>query len=140
MAHLNQYPLNQVQIGNTIRYTLKDLNDTVVYSGQVVAICDYESARAYADVHAIHQAMLAADNSLDDITTYRFLIVQDSDGVRRPVGYEIRSKKSWTTYDTVEIIDVGKTFVIKLFNANAEDATHAINALRELGLSCKITE
>ena len=140
MANLEQHAPASVKIGDTVRYTLKDLNDTVVYSGRVVAICDYESARAYADVVAMHQAMLAADTTLGDITSYRFFIVEGYDKVRRPVGFEIGTTKSWLSGDTLEIIDVGTTYTIKLFNASLEDATMAIRVLHEQGFSCKLEQ
>ncbi|MBR1987480.1 MAG: hypothetical protein IKA36_00420 [Clostridia bacterium] len=140
MANLETNNPSLVKIGDTIKYTLKDLNDTTVYSGRVVAICDYESARAYADILAIHQAMLAADIQLGDITTFRFLIVEGNDGVRRPVGYEIGGDNSWFTNNSVEIIDVGTEYTIKLFNASASDASLAIRVPNEQGFSCKLVK
>ena len=140
MANLSQQSPNAVKIGDTIRYTVKDLNDTVVYTGKVVAICDYESAKAYADVLAIHQAMLAADGTLGDITTFRFLIIEGYDKVRRPVGFEIGGRNSWFTGNELDIIDVGTEYTIRLFNASLDDATLAIRVLHEQGFSCKLEQ
>lgn len=140
MANLSQQNPNAVKIGDTIRYTVKDLNDTVVYTGKVVAICDYESAKAYADVLAIHQAMLAADGTLGDITTFRFLIIEGYDKVRRPVGFEIGGRNSWFTGNKLDIIDVGTEYTIRLFNASLDDATLAIRVLHEQGFSCKLEQ
>lgn len=138
MANLLQKSPTLVKIGDTIRYTLKDLNDTIVYSGKVVALCDYESAKAYADVIATHQAMLAADSTIDDVDTLRFLIVECYDGVRRPVGYQADGKNSWFTGNQLEIIEVGREFTIRLYNTSSSDAAMAIRILREQGFSCKI--
>lgn len=138
MANLSQISPNLVTIGNTIKFTVKDLNDTTVYSGKVVSICDYESARAYADVAAIHQGMLSADATLDDVSNLRFLIVECYDGIRRPFGFEVNSKGSWFTGNTVELIDEGSNYQIKLYNATANDATLAIRVLRSHGLTCKL--
>ena len=140
MANLEHHSPATVKIGDTVRYTVKDLNDTVVYSGKVVAICDYESAKSYADVLSIHQAMLAADGSLGDITTFRFLIIEGYDRVRRPVGFEIGGGNSWFTGNQLEIIDIGKEYTIRLFNASLDDATLAVRILHEQGFSCKIEQ
>lgn len=140
MPNLVSHSPSTVKIGDTVRYTLKDLNDTVVYSGRVVAICDYESAKVYADVIAIHQAMLAADGTLGDITQYRFFIVEGYDKVRRPVGFEIGTNKSWVSGDALEIIDIGTNYTIRLFNASLDDATLAIRVLQEQGFSCKLEQ
>ena len=140
MANLNQISPAMVQIGNTIKFTVKDFNDNTVYSGKVVSICDYESARAYADVAASHQAMLAADATLDDVSLMRFLIVECYDGVRRPFGFEINESGSWFSGNAVELIDPGKSYKIKLYNATSEDATLAIRVLRAHGITCKLLE
>lgn len=140
MPNLSHQSPSTVKIGDTVKYTVKDLNDTVVYSGKVVAICDYESAKAYADVLAIHQAMLAADGTLGDITTFRFLIIEGYDKVRRPVGYEIGGRNSWFTGNELDIIDVGKEYTIRLFNVSLDDATLAIRVLHEQGFSCKLEQ
>ena len=138
MANLTQIAPSLVRIGDTIKFTVKDLNDNNVYSGKVVSICDYESARSYADVAAIHQAMLAADASLDDVSLMRFLIVECYDGIRRPFGFEIDASGSWFTGNAVDRIDVGKTYKIKLYNASADDASLAIRVLRSHGITCKL--
>lgn len=138
MANLNQIAPSLVKIGNTIKFTVKDLNDNTVYSGKVVSICDYESARSYADVAATHQAMLAADASLDDVSLMRFLIVECYDGIRRPFGFEINASGSWFTGNAVELVDEGKSYKVKLYNATADDAALAIRVLRSHGITCKL--
>ena len=141
MADLNQQNPNQAKIGDTVRYTLVDLTDTTVYSGKVVAVCDYESAKAYADVIAAHQSMLTGRTELSsDISVFRFLIVECYDGVRRPVGFIPGGDINVSWCDTFEIIEEGGVFFIQLFNANATDAALAIRVLREQGFSCKIVQ
>ena len=139
MANLTQISPSMVSIGNTIKFTVKDLNDNTVYSGKVVSICDYESARSYADVAAIHQGMLAADATLDDVSLLRFLIVECYDGIRRPFGFEVKANGgSWFTGNAVELIDEGKSYQIKLYNVTADDASLAIRVLRNHGITCKL--
>lgn len=140
MPNLERNNPTVAKIGDTIQYTLKDPNDTLVYSGRVVSICDYESARAYADILALHQAMTAGDSSLGDVDTFRFLIVEGNDGVRRPVGYEIGGDNSWFTGNSIAIIDLGQDYTIKIFNASATDAALAVRILNEQGFSCKIVK
>ena len=140
MANLVKISPNLVQIGNMIKFTVKDLNDNNAYTGKVVSICDYESARSYADVAAIHQSMLAADGTLDDVELLRFLIVECYDGVRRPFGFEASGAGSWFTNNAVELVDEGKSYNIKLFNTSEDVATFAIRLLRNHGIACKIIE
>ena len=141
MPNLEQHNPRSVKIGDIIKFQTVDPNDTVLYSGTVVAVTDYLSARAYADVAATHQAMLQGNSLLNpDISLYRFIIVECYDGIRRPFAYEIDGTESWFKYNTVEIIEVGKNWRVKLFNASSEDAAMAVRILREQGYVCKLEE
>ena len=135
------------KIGDYVKYTLKNLNDTTMYSGKVVAICDYEAAKAYADVLALHQAMLTGDaivnsdsiSTVQDVTCYQFLIVECYDGVRRPVGFCTDNQSSkWT--NEFYIIEPGQTITISLFNVSISDAKLALQILTEQGFSCSINK
>ena len=140
MANLNQANPNQATIGSSVRYSLVDPTDTVVYSGKVVGICDHEAAKPYADVIALHQAMINGRSSLEDIDKFRFLIVECYDGVRRPVGFIPRGEIEESWCSTFELIETGNSFYIQLFNASTSDATLAIRILREQGFSCNLTQ
>jgi hypothetical protein len=140
MANLETISPLSIKVGDTIKFTVIDINDTTLYSGKVVSVCDYDSARAYADVNAIHQAMLAADPMIDDVTLLRFIVVECYDGVRRPYGFQTDGKKSWFSNNSVEVIETGSEYQIKLYNVSNEEATLAIRILREQGYVCKIVK
>ena len=141
MANLNQQNPSQAKIGDRIKYKLVDPTDTTVYVGRVVAMCDYNAAKPYADVVAAHQAMLTGNQSLSsDISTFRFLIVECYDGVRRPIGYTPGEDKNQSWCESFEIIEEGGIFNIQLFDASSTDAALAIRVLREQGLSCKLIQ
>ena len=140
MPNLSLTSLNQVAIGDTIKFTVKDYNDNVTYAGTVVAICDDVTARSFEDIVARHQSMLAADGSLDvDITKYRFIIVDCYDGVRRPFAYHPVSGKSWFTEDKVEVLVPDGTYTITLNGVNSVQANIALRILKEQGYSCSLS-
>ncbi len=140
MSNLGQNNPINVSVGDTIQFSVKDLNDTSMYSGTVVSICDYTSARAYSDVAATHQAMLAADATLPDVELMRFIVVECYDGVRRPYAYASDGTNSWFTNNQVEISDVGAEYSIKIYNCQLSDANLAIRVLREQGIVCKLID
>jgi len=139
MANLTQMALSKVGIGDEINFTVKDYNDTIKYSGRVVAICDYQTARSFEDVVARHQAMLAADSHLNkDISVYRFLIVEGYDGIRRPFAFDPSTGVSWFTNDEVEVIDPVEVYCIVITGVNAQGANIALRILKEQGYSCNL--
>lgn len=140
MPNISKTGLAEINIGDNIEFTIKDYNDNVKYAGKVVAVCDYETARSFEDVVAKHQAILAADPSLDmDIAIYRFLIVESFDGVRRPFAFDPVTGGSWFTGDAVELIEPNETYVITITGSNAEQANIALRILKQHGYSCSLS-
>lgn len=140
MANISQTALNQVGIGDSLVFTSKDYNDNVKYSGTVVAICDYETARAFEDVVAKHQSILLADSTMSsDVSEFRFLIVECYDGVRRPFAFDPVTGKSWFTGDAVEVIEPTDTYIITITGSNSEQASVALRILKQHGYSCSLS-
>lgn len=138
MSNLGQSSPTAVKVGDTIRFTTKNIHDLTVYTGKVVSICDAVTARVYGDVAATQQAMWATDPTIDDTDNLRYLIVECYDGVRRPYGFEADGTNSWFTNNQVEIISDGSDFRIKIYSVTSADAELAIRILREQGYTCKI--
>lgn len=138
MANLeSQIPI-VVKIGDQVKFTVKDINDTTQYLGKVVAIVDYQSAKAYSDIDVIHQAMLQNDATLDNPELMRYLVIECYDGVRRPFAFQPDGKNSWFNNNTLEIVELGGEYKIKLYNSSETDATLAIRILREHGFTCQL--
>ena len=128
-------------MGDSVKFTTKDYNDNVQYSGTVVAICDYETARAFEDVMARHQAMrstITGSNLEEDIKEYRFFIVECVDGKRRPFAFHPSSGNSWFENDEVEVIEPTQTFNITLAGCSMNAANIAIRILKEHGYNCSL--
>lgn len=138
MSNLSQTTPTNVKVGDTIRYEVVSPNDTVLYSGTVVAICDYLSARSYADVAALHQEMMAGNPDLIDCDLLQYIVVECYDGVRRPVGFDPDGSNSWFKDNKVDIITVGNNCNIRLYNVSASEVNVALRILRENGYTCKV--
>ena len=144
MSNLTTYDPRSLKIGDTIKFSVKDYTDNVVYSGRIVSICDYQAARSYDDVVSRHQSMKSADATLGNVETFRFYIVECHDGVRRPFGYcpsgpVVESGGfSWFANDRVELIMPGNEYTVTLFNTTSDDAAMAVRILREHGFACRL--
>ena len=143
MPNLSKTALNDVKIGDTLKFTVKDYTDTVTYSGKVVAIVDSVLARSYEDVIARHHAMLSTDagSGMDEnIDNYLFFIVESNDEVRRPFAYHPSTGDSWFTNDEVEVIDPTGEYIITIYGCNRSQANIALRVLREHGYNCTISD
>lgn len=139
MPNLSQTALNQIGLGDTIKFTVKDYNDTNTYVGEVVSICDYEMARSFEDVIARHQSMLIADSTLnEDISKYRFLVVKMYDGTRRPFAFDLDTGNSWFTNNEVDVIVPTTSWTITLTGCTRAQAITATYILKQQGYSCSL--
>ena len=136
---------NSVKVGDQIKFTTISIKDTTVYSGKVIGIGDFATARVYGDVASAHlvmeQGMSQIDSSvtLIDVTKQTFLIVKCYDGVVRPFAFEWL-KDDMGNYGKVTVIEPGAIYAIKLYDASASDASSALNVLRAKGYVCKLVK
>lgn len=129
---------SECAIGNYIKFAVISNLDNNIYSGRIVSICDYDTARIYSDVAATHQEMLQSGIEFDiDITQMRFIIVQCYDDVRRAFAFDPNGQ-SWFYGNRVKLIDPGSTYFIKVFNSTKDDVLAAVTLLRDRGYVCKI--
>ena len=135
----------EVKLGDVIRFKTISLRDTNTYSGTVIGIVDFERARTYGDVTATHLEMdqgasmsdQLKENGLDDVTLQNFLIVNVSNGEITPFAFQWLKTVSGE-YGQVEVIEVGSTYTIRLYNVNTEEASNALNLLKSSGFVCKL--
>lgn len=131
-------------VGSLIKFKTISNVDSSVYTGTVIGICDYPRARVYGDVAATHlsmeqgQALLGID-PLVDVTEQQFLIVQLATGDIVPYATEWLTTTTGT-HGYVELVDVGGTFIIKLYNVSSSDAATAVNVLKDAGYVCKLVK
>jgi hypothetical protein len=77
------------------------------------------------------------NKKLVDVTQQQFLIVDLSNGQVTPFAFE------WITTvngdaEQVEVIDVGATYTIRLYNVTTTEASTALNLLKSNGYVCKL--
>ena len=135
--------VSECKLHTVIRFKTISIRDTNVYSGTVIGIVDFERARTYGDVSATHLEMEQGaslnkgSKKLVDVTQQQFLIVDLSNGQVTPFAFE------WITTvngdaEQVEVIDVGATYTIRLYNVTTTEASTALNLLKSNGYVCKL--
>ena len=133
--------VSECNLGDTIKFKTISPIDANVYSGKIIGIVDFERARVYGDVAAIHQQMeqgvSALDVTLTDVTQQQFFIVELYNGEVAPYATEwLQSEKN--TRGEVEKIAIGATYTIRLYNVSDSNDSRALEILRSNGYVCKL--
>lgn len=134
--------VSQCNLGDTIKFKTINLIDVNVYSGKIIGIVDFERARTYGDVAAIHLQMEQGASSMNkveliDVTQQKFLIVELYNGEIAPYAFEWLQSPGGT-YGSVQKISVGATYTIRLYNVSDTDASTALSILKQNGYVCKL--
>lgn len=120
-------------VGETISFKLISKFDVVVYSGKIQAITDYDRARPFGDIPAIHSSMAAStEEELMDPRLDKYLIVKCQDNQHRPIGFQ------WIEDGLVEVISSDDTYEIKIYSTTQARAAYALSILRNEGYICKL--
>ena len=128
---------SSVKVGDYVKLTLLD-DRSVSYSGKVIAVSNFSVARSLgSDIVARHEQIKSSittvsGDSIDDVTDQMFLVIQTDDTMPLVVAYQ------WIAGNSVEVIELGSTYNIKLLNASKELAEEAVSVLRSNGISCKL--
>ena len=122
----------EVKTGQKVKLTERD-NTSNAIIGVVQAIANYNVAKAMqTDIASKHAAMQAtANGTLTDIIYDTFLIL-DIGGIR-----PIVVAKSWIVDGTLQLIEKGSTYRIKLIGTK-EQAEQAIAILRASNIVCSL--
>lgn len=136
----------QLKINDYIRFRVISIKDTSIYTGKVIGICGFETARMYnSDIVAQHLLMQqgftlrneSKNNDMLDIREQTFIVVHCMDGIDRPFAFEwlMTQDESWKY---VELIEKGLVYNIRLYDVTASEAANAAEILRNSGYTLKI--
>lgn len=137
-----------LKINDYIRFRVISTKDTSIYTGKVIGICGYETARMYnSDVVAQHLLMqqgfslmeASRDGSMLDIREQTFIVVHCMDGIDRPFAYEWLMSVN-EVYGYVELIVKGLVYNIRLYDVTASEAANAAELLRNSGYTLKMIQ
>lgn len=147
MANTQVIP-SSLKINDYIRFRVISLKDTGIYTGKVVGICNYDTARMYnSDVAALHLLMQQGysmsrskdADTLLDVRSQTFIVVECMDGVVRPFAYEWLMTVN-EVYGYVELIVKGLVYNIRLYDVTQTEAANAATLLRNAGYTLKIIQ
>ncbi len=124
--------VSAVLVGERIKFRTISPHDTTIYVGEVICFGNYSVAKLFDDVGAIQQDMLQQDPDIPDIAVLQYIVVDCHDGKRRPFAF------NWIQNGKVEVVAVGNTKLVRLYNVSTAKAAEAIAILRQNDISCQL--
>lgn len=133
-AIISEKTVSSVSVGERIQFRTISPHDTTVYVGDVICIGNYDVAKVFGDVSALHQDMLQQDPNLPDDTLLNYLIVECHDKKRRPFAF------NWIQEGKVGIVSLGITKLIRVYNTSADDVKQIMALLRQNDITCSLVD
>lgn len=125
---------DEAKMGDEVKITLRDnLKHFIV--GRVIAIAKYDIAKSMntdlAARHASIQSLAASTGDILPAVTEETFLILDVGDVRPTVA----------AYDwifSIELVEKGATFKIKLLNSSRAEADKAVAILRQNNIACQL--
>lgn len=122
--------IDDVKVGDTIRFKTTSPHDNVVWTGVVTAICNYDVARQFDDIDSYYQDIKRANYSIANKETLSYILLKiklsDSNATKVAVV-----AKEWIDESTLEYVNSNTHTDIRIYNidpSKAEDIVSYIKA------------
>ena len=122
--------VDNINVGDTIRFKTKAIHDNVYWSGKVTGICGYDVARQFAgaNLDIYYQDVKRVDTSIEPIENAKFIIVKSvqDENITKTVVFAL----DWIDQSTLEYVDVLGHVDIRVYNITKEKARDLINLIQ----------
>lgn len=120
---------NLCENGTIIKFQTINPLDIQNYSGKVMGIVSYDIAKLYSDPLAYQQEVLTdiSNTGLADASVLDYVVVQMQDSKVRAFAIE------WIKPGTFEVISIGTTSTLKIYNISTEQQVQLVELLRSNG-------
>lgn len=125
----NESIKNLCENGTIIKFQTINPLDIQNYSGKVMGIVSYDIAKLYSDPLAYQQEVLTdiSNTGLADASVLDYVVVQMQDSKVRAFAIE------WIKPGTFEVISIGTTSTLKIYNISTEQQVQLVELLRSNG-------
>lgn len=128
-----------IQIGNTISFKSKALNDNNNYYGQVVAFGTLDLAIGYGDMITYNNNVQAIDPTIPANDLLSFMVIKLLEQLPdQPSKYFIAFAKEWINEATLNIIAVDKVAMIKVYEVDVNNIQDVIDLLKSGGFKARV--
>lgn len=120
--------IDNVKLGDTIRFKTLSAHDNVVWTGDVVSTCNYEIARRMYDVDAYYSEMKRSVPSLTSKESLTYFIIEVTQSNNSSVLVAIA--KEWIDQSTLEKVNENTYTDIRLYNIDANKVKDILSYIK----------
>lgn len=129
--------IDQIDIGQTIRFTTINPHDNIVWEGKVIAFCDYNIARMISDIDAYFQEIQRSQVSVEDKTALQYIVLSVDENQTGVYTKRVFST-TWIEPSSLEVVDVNLNVDIRIYDVSKEKIEDIIQLLRSTGYQVSI--
>lgn len=125
-----------IEIGTKISFRTRASSDPVVWIGHVEAFARYPIASIITDVARVQAEVLKDVPNLSPLEQQQYIIISttDTDDPSIKVAFAVE----WIDEGTVEVIEVGNRFDIRIYDEPDENIATILQLLAENGFKAKL--
>ena len=130
--------LDNLTIGQTIRFKTISTHDNVYWTGKITGICSYDLARLHGDVDVYYQDVKRTNSDMaakEELTYLVMKVAEDSNTIATRIF-----AKEWLDQSTVEIVKANTYTDFRVYDIDSSKATDVLTAIQALGYTVEIVE
>jgi hypothetical protein len=132
--------INDIEIGQVIRFTTIAPNDNNLYKGKVVAECSSTIATFYNDITGYNEQVKAAVPSTPDVELLHFIILDLHEAISEETITTVSIAKEWIDEANLNIIASQSKLNITVYDADETNAAAILGVLRGAGYNAAISQ
>ena len=121
----------EIDNGSKVRFRVHSQTDGQTYRGTVRGFVQFQGARIYEDLAAVHNSMIA-EVAQTTLSAQTFLLLETADGKIRPFAFV------WIDGNTLELEDTAADRLIVVRGVESGNVDLILNTIRTLGYDCSI--
>lgn len=123
---------DQIQLGQTIRFTTVNPHDNIVWQGTVVGFCNYDIAKLISDIDSYSQEIQRSKVSVDDKTTLKYLVLSVDENQTGVYTKRVFAT-TWIEPSSLEVVTVGENVDIRIYDVSPEKIEDILQMISSAG-------
>lgn len=120
--------VNDILVGDEIRFKTNSPHDNVVWSGTVIGICGYTIARNFYDVDSYYSDVKKYNPTVKAKEAAEYLILQVATSDKSTTN--VAFAKDWVDESTLEHISTGDYVDIRIYNISKDKAIDILTSIQ----------
>lgn len=127
-----------IELNTKIRFTTLNTHDNVVYTGEVAAICSYNTARVFEDLDTYYQEMKRCVPTLPvkEALTYLIINVAENEGVTTSKVFA----REYIDPSSLSLVTANSHYDIRVYGTTLDKVEDLLAYIKSTGLTAEIVK